>query len=139
CAWVLRGVYRMVYGKRIEKLVPHEPRSPVEKDDWRTTSSHFDVRHDFSLPDGDLAIGNCRHALFSPLGACVAYCTVCFWRSVVGQQRFSHSSSHRWRSAGATSRKKRSVFFRVNSWGIEPIWSSTMRLPIRNASQASWS
>jgi integration host factor subunit beta len=51
-------------------------------------------------------------------------------RSFSGHQWFTQpSSSHTFRSEGRTSRPKRSMFSIASSCGMEPICSSTMRLP----------
>src|SRR5581483_10547851 len=58
-----------------------------------------------------------------------------------GHQWFSHWSSHISLRCGLTSRANISMFFRVSSCGIEPMWSSTIRLPTRSFLTASrnWS
>ena len=68
--------------------------------------------------------------------------TAAFPRSFSGHQWFSQpSSSQMSRSLGRTSFPNRSMFFRVSSWGMEPMCSSTIRLPTRSFLMASsnWS
>src|SRR5258708_19099058 len=127
---MLRSIYRVASRDRVQKLGPLEPCGAVQEHVWRPAPSNSDVYIDFPLPDGEPAIDNSCHAI-APRWT--------FLRSPAGHQWFSHSSSQIGRSAGATSRKKSSMFFSANSCGMEPIWSNTMRLPTRRLSDRSLS
>src|SRR5262249_9503574 len=85
----------------------------------------------------------CRDALDLPVFAAATYA----WaeallplvraRSFSGHHLFSHWSSHTSRKCGMTSPQNRSIFLMVRSCGIEPIWSSTIKLPTRSFFTAS--
>src|SRR5216683_8097952 len=138
CARMFRRINREVAREQVEAFVPDKPVAIVEIDQRRTLAGNLDVRVDRAIPEDNSAFRRGRHRYLlaraeSPLAprAAPAFLPPSIRR--FGHQLLTQpSSSHTLRKCGRTSLLKRSIFLSVNSCGIEPICSSTIRLPTRS-------
>src|SRR5262249_25719877 len=125
---VLGGVHGVVLGEGVEKRAPVEAPRAVEEEQRRPLALGQDAQADLARPHGEGAgVETVETAHRAARGAGSKRA-----RSFSGHQWLTQPScSHTGLSEGSTSRAKRSMFWSVNSWGMEPIWRRTMRLPTR--------
>src|SRR5215470_5428204 len=127
-ARMLGRVHGELLGERIEERAPVQTPGTVEEEQGGPGALGQDAQADLARPHGDGAgveTVEIAHRAGRGAGSKRA-------RSFSGHQWLTQPSfSHTGRSEGSTSRAKRSMFWRVSSWGMEPIWRRTMRLPTR--------